>query len=103
MSKLSIFHLVFFLGVLAGCGGRVTPGDVSKEKPRLFPDYVDVTIPSTIAPLNFKAVEEYSAIDAVFEGKSGKSIHESSPNYGTNCWRRESACYNARSTRTQYQ
>jgi len=75
MSKLSIFHLVFFLGVLAGCGGRVTPGDVSKEKPRLFPDYVDVTIPSTIAPLNFKAVEEYSAIDAVFEGKSGKSIH----------------------------
>ncbi len=75
MSRLYIYHLVFILSILTGCGGKVTPGDVSKEKPKLFPDYVDVTIPSTIAPLNFRAQEEYSAIDAVFEGKSGQSIH----------------------------
>lgn len=74
MNRFCVFYLVFLLGVLAGCGGKVSPGDAVKEKPKLFPDYTDVTIPATIAPLNFKVQEEYSAIDAVFEGRNNLSV-----------------------------
>jgi hypothetical protein len=74
MNRLIIVYLVFLLGVLVSCGVKISPSEVLKEKPKLFPDYVDVTIPATIAPLNFKVQEEYSAIDAVFESRS-LSVH----------------------------
>jgi len=75
MIRYSLFYIVFLLVVFSACRGKVTPGEVLKEKPSLFPDYVDVSIPATIAPLNFKVQDEYSAIDAVFEGKNNQTIH----------------------------
>ena len=73
--EILAFLLLSLTLVLSGCGGKVNPDAVLKEKPNLFPDYVDVTIPATIAPLNFKVQEEYAAIDAVFEGKNNQVIH----------------------------
>ncbi len=75
MNRYSILYLVSLLSIFAACRGKVSPGEVLKEKPALYPDYVGVTIPATIAPLNFKVQEEYSAIDAVFEGKNNQTIH----------------------------
>ncbi|MCX6239638.1 MAG: hypothetical protein NTY07_19170 [Bacteroidia bacterium] len=65
----------FFLLVLSSCSEKVSPTDVLKEKPSLFPDYVGVTIPATIAPLNFKVKAEYTAIDAVIKGRNNQVIH----------------------------
>lgn len=45
--------------LLANCGKRpVEPSQYtqSKEKPVIFPDYTDVTVPPNIAPLNFKVM-----------------------------------------------
>ena len=39
---------------LAACsGGRPPEMAPSAEKPDIFPDYTDVTIPARIAPMNF--------------------------------------------------
>lgn len=47
--------MVFFAGMLflASCGRREAK-DVVDALPVIFPDYVEVTVPSTIAPLNFE-------------------------------------------------
>jgi hypothetical protein len=40
--------------------------------PSIFPDYCDVVIPSNIAPLNFKLMEESEKIEASIEGTNEK-------------------------------
>ena len=65
----------FCLLALSACDSKVIPSEVLKEIPKLFPDYVGVTIPATIAPLNFKVKDEYTAIDAVIEVRNKKVIH----------------------------
>ena len=75
MKRYSIFYIVFLLAIFLSCRGKVSPDEVLKERPTLFPDYVGVTIPATIAPLNFRVQEEYSAIDAVFESRNNQRIH----------------------------
>ena len=67
--------IVSLLLTLLSCNDKVTPAEILKEKPSLYPDYVGVTIPTTIAPLNFKVKEDYTAIDAVIEGRNSKVIH----------------------------
>lgn len=77
-SRLSLICLVLFGGLmlsLPGCKEKVQPEEVRNEKPDIFPDYIDVTIPSILAPLNFKGNGEYSAIDAVIKGKNKQVIH----------------------------
>ena len=53
---VSAFALASFLG--CGSTSRL-PGDFEslEQTPRLFPDYVDVSVPSNIAPLNFDVCE----------------------------------------------
>lgn len=45
-----------------------------EELPRIFPDYVGVTVPAGIAPLNFNLPEEYSKVFAKVSDKDGNSI-----------------------------
>ena len=45
--------LWMILGLMA-CSGPVRIQKNLEVKPEIFPDYVDVTIPPNIAPLNFK-------------------------------------------------
>lgn len=75
MNRYFIVVIVFLLLSFQACRETVAPKEVRKEKPAIFPDYVDVTVPATIAPLNFKVQDEYSAIDAVIVGRNQEVIH----------------------------
>ncbi|ADV42259.1 PD40 domain-containing protein [Bacteroides helcogenes] len=61
---------------LASCGDSVTSPEIVDEWPDIYPDYIGVTIPATIAPMNFDCIDgEYDGIDvSVVGGKTGK-IH----------------------------
>jgi len=75
MNKLRIISILFFLTVFLSCRETVHPSVVKTEKPDIFPDYTGVTIPATIAPLNFKVQENYSAIDVIIAGCHQGVIH----------------------------
>lgn len=63
--------VVFLL--LSACSKPVEIAKTNNELPRIFPDYIGVTIPSNIAPLNFKLIEETNKVQAaIFEANSIK-------------------------------
>lgn len=50
LMSMSVMSCVLFL---LSCAGRTEPASVTDDLPDIFPDYIDVTVPSNIAPLNF--------------------------------------------------
>ena len=54
--KRIIYLIVFFL-VLVSCQHTVKDAVLVKEYPKIFPDYIGVTIPVNIAPLNFNYID----------------------------------------------
>lgn len=61
---------------LAACSSK--PTDVIKvdQMPEIYPDYIGVTIPADIAPLNFAmADDDVDAVDVEVKGSKGGSIH----------------------------
>ena len=69
--------------VLVACARTIVPVATLEETPPIYPDYVGVTIPVNIAPLNFKLAGDlsgqkvsvtFSAGDKVFRTTSGKGI-----------------------------
>lgn len=73
---INIALLPLLVLVLTGC--HSTPVDVTRvnELPDIYPDYVGVTIPVGIAPLNFSmADDEVETIDVEVKGSNGGSIH----------------------------
>jgi len=56
--KKDIYPLLVLLFILTGCSESVQITQKSDQLPSIFPDYIDVTIPPNIAPLNFKLPEE---------------------------------------------
>ena len=67
--------LVLAVG-LAACSSR--PVDVRKvdHMPEIYPDYIGVTIPTDIAPLNFAmADDDVDAVDVEVKGSKGGSLH----------------------------
>ncbi|MDR1357500.1 MAG: hypothetical protein LBJ58_07520 [Tannerellaceae bacterium] len=68
-------YIPLFLSSLTGCREAVIPEETRDEPPAIFPDYAGVTVPSTIAPLNFRAEAEYSRIDALIEGSRTGKVH----------------------------
>jgi len=75
ISRFGLFVACGLLITLSSCNDKISPAEISKEKPTLYPDYIGVTIPATIAPLNFKVKEDYTSIDAVIEGHNTAPIH----------------------------
>ena len=62
--------------VLLGCTSQVENPTVVNELPRIYPDYIGVTVPAEIAPLNFNAVDgEADAVDVVVRGSKGGELH----------------------------
>ena len=65
-----IIHLigcVIFL-LLTACSKPVEITKTNNELPRIFPDYIGVTVPPNIAPLNFKLIEKTDKVQtAIFE------------------------------------
>ena len=64
------FYLFSFLLFLAAC--TETVGDAKQEttQPQIYPDYVGVTIPVNIAPLNFSMADE-----TMVNGQRSMSAH----------------------------
>ena len=64
------------LTILLSCTS--SPKDVVKveQLPSIYPDYIGVTIPDDIAPLNFNfADEDIDCMDVVAKGSKGGEIH----------------------------
>lgn len=75
MNRIGYWLMVCTLVWLTACKEEVVPSKTVDEKPVLFPDYVEVTIPSTIAPLNFRVEAEYEKIDVKVQGVQGDALH----------------------------
>ena len=71
-----VWLLAIGLLLLAGCGQ--SPADVTKvsKLPPIYPDYIGVTIPADISPLNFEVTEEdIDRIDVHLSGSKGGELH----------------------------
>ena len=77
--KISISHILIssFLLFFAACTTEtVSDARQEKERPQIYPDYLGVTIPVNIAPLNFCMVDETALlIDAIVTDRHGHSLH----------------------------
>ena len=62
-----------FLLLLSACTPHPTDVEKSEELPPIYPDYVDVTIPKNIAPLNFLVRGEVDAVEARVEPLARRS------------------------------
>lgn len=68
-----IYCLILILCVLTACKNSVDISRVTDTEVNIFPDYKHVTIPSNIAPLNFRLVElQHEKTCAVLENNSFK-------------------------------
>lgn len=62
--------------VLLGCTSQVQNPVKVDQLPQIFPDYIGVTIPAEIAPLNFNyADEDIDVMDVVVKGSKGGELH----------------------------
>jgi len=72
-SNLSLFFLFLTLYVFTSCIPHVENPLTQTGYPRIFPDYTLVTVPATIAPLNFATEDSTcTAVIAEFSGPRGK-------------------------------
>ena len=70
------FCLLVFLLFLVACDEKVRDARQETVLPQIYPDYLGVTIPVNIAPLNFSMTDEtVSLIDAVITDGHGNSLH----------------------------
>lgn len=68
--------IICLLMLLAACSSTPKDVTVSSQLPKIYPDYVDVTVPTDIAPLNFNAVgKEVETVDVVVKGSKGGELH----------------------------
>ncbi len=77
MTKYKIFSILIIL-TLWGCGNKPHNPEKVNALPPIFPDYVDVTIPAGIAPLNFAVVSdngEVERVDVTVKGADGYKLH----------------------------
>ena len=76
MNKIGYWLMGVGCWLMASCAS--TPEHVSKvnQLPDIYPDYIGVTIPADIAPLNFNlADEDIDCMDVVARGSKGGELH----------------------------
>jgi len=77
--KQQIHHIVFpilLVIFLLGCHSHPTNVKQIHKLPAIWPDYTEVTIPATIAPLNFAmADDDFETIDVVVKGSKAGELH----------------------------
>ena len=72
---LNILGILGILGLL-GCTGSPENPTKTDQLPEIYPDYIGVTIPADIAPLNFNFVDEtIDCMDVVVKGSKGGELH----------------------------
>lgn len=57
------------------CTEAVDNAVVSDKQPAIFPDYVGVTVPATIAPMNFSMADGVEKMDVTVKGSNGGEMH----------------------------
>ena len=84
------FSLLTLLLFLAACTETISDAKQETALPSIYPDYLGVTIPVNIAPLNFcMADEQVLCIDAVITDRKGDSLHsqgEEAVDFNLNDW-----------------
>ena len=71
-----IFHILLVSYLLVSCTETISDTRQEDKLPLIYPDYIGVTIPVNIAPLNFSQTDEAVArIDAVVTDCHGHSLH----------------------------
>lgn len=78
MSSLNTLKFILFavLMLLASCTDRPDNPKESGKLPAIYPDYVGVTIPAEIAPLNFNSANSaVDRIDVEVRGSKGGQMH----------------------------
>ena len=72
---LSIFLFSLFL-LFSACVESVSDAKQETVQPQIYPNYIGVTIPVNIAPLNFNMIDEtVLRIDAVITDRHGHTLH----------------------------
>jgi Tol biopolymer transport system component len=66
--------ILFVFGLFFSCTEKVNNPVKVDAVPAIFPDYTDVSIPATIAPLNFTLNEAFEKINAVIEDAQENKI-----------------------------
>ncbi|MDR0431402.1 MAG: hypothetical protein LBH58_13130 [Tannerellaceae bacterium] len=75
MKRNFLYILIIpFLLLMPACRETISSPQVQDNRPEIFPDYVEVTVPATIAPLNFRATGDYSKINAVIKGSQSGEL-----------------------------
>jgi hypothetical protein len=72
--KYCIFCFALLVCVPTACREEVRLSETREELPGLFPDYAGVTVPASIAPLNFRVNDPCEGVDARIEGSQSGAI-----------------------------
>ena len=75
MAKI-VYCLLLIVYCFAACTETVSDAKQETVQPAIYPDYIGVTIPVNIAPLNFNMADETALlIDAVITDRHGHELH----------------------------
>ena len=87
--SVGVGFLVWATLLLASCSREPKDAVAVDELPGIYPDYVDVTIPVGIAPLNFSMADDsVTVVDVVVKGSKGGTLHANGDytDFDTNEW-----------------
>ncbi len=76
MRKLLYAIYCLCICMVFSCTEKIDHPTVVDALPPIYPDYIDVTVPAEIAPLNFNSTDSTaSCIDVVVKGSKGGELH----------------------------
>ena len=75
MNKYPNIYLLAVALLVASCSHAVKEASVVNDYPPIYPDYVGVTIPCNIAPMNFSLPEGTKRVDVTVEGGRQGALH----------------------------
>ncbi len=76
MKNITIYIYVWAVCLLTACSNSVTEPEKIDEYPDIYPDYIGVTIPATMAPMDFTCMGgEYQRVDVTITGGKSGEIH----------------------------
>lgn len=76
ISKSVAMWTILLVIIFAGCTSQPQNIQESKELPKIYPDYIGVTIPIGIAPLDFAMADDsVTTVDVFVKGKGATSLH----------------------------
>lgn len=85
-----VLYIIITLLLFVACNETVNDAKQETACPRIYPDYIGVTIPVNIAPLNFNMADENTLLmDAVITDHHGNSLHsqgEESTDFDLDDW-----------------